>query len=352
MLASIKRAANWFIDGLVDAWMMIEGRGRRRLALVRTEDGYGIEPSGGQSPHEPMHIEGSDDGPQFHPRDVAETLRNRDIDIVLAPGEVLVRTLDPLPSESRPYLDSIVQHQLERVAPWRAEDVLHTYRVTPAEHDRLLVTVIATARSLQARVLDAVAALQPRQVRLLCREEQFGGESIPIPVDRGAGEAARVRQLRRLCLAALVLLGVISVGGLGALGWAWYQTDSQLQVVSEAVAAQRHKLVAARTSLIAGDIDLKSMITKRAKTPFIVLALDALSSALPDDTWLTEIHIADGHLRMTGISRNVAGLVPRIEASPAFADATFFAPTTRLPGAEGDRFHLDVRLRPEAEPKS
>jgi general secretion pathway protein L len=82
-----------------------------------------------------------------------------------------------------------------------------------------------------------------------------------------------------------------------------------------------------------------------------VLALDALSAALPDDTWLSELRLAEGRLRMTGISHNVAGLVPMIEGSPGFTDATFFAPTTRLPGSQGDRFHLEARLVPAEGPK-
>ena len=43
--------------------------------------------------------------------------------------------------------------------------------------------------------------------------------------------------------------------------------------------------------------------------------------------------------------------LPLIEASPSFAEATFFAPTSRLPGGQGDRFHLETRLQPVERPK-
>ena len=49
---------------------------------------------------------------------------------------------------------------------------------------------------------------------------------------------------------------------------------------------------------------------------------------------------------MSGVSRSVSRLVPLLEASPSFAEATFFAPTTRLPNNQGDRFHLDAKLVP------
>ena len=92
--------------------------------------------------------------------------------------------------------------------------------------------------------------------------------------------------------------------------------------------------------------DHAALLSHKLENPVAVTAMDAMATVLPDDTWLTEFHIADGHVRITGVSHNVAGLVPLIEANHAFAEATFFAPTTRLPGSEGDRFYLDARLVP------
>jgi general secretion pathway protein L len=81
--------------------------------------------------------------------------------------------------------------------------------------------------------------------------------------------------------------------------------------------------------------------------PPAVLALDKISQALPDDTWLTELHVNnEGQIRITGISQNVADLVPQIEGAAIFSDAIFFSPTTRLQAGEGDRFHLQMKLRP------
>jgi general secretion pathway protein L len=90
--------------------------------------------------------------------------------------------------------------------------------------------------------------------------------------------------------------------------------------------------------------DAEGLLTQRKNAPFSVLALEALAQALPDDTWLSEVRIAEGRIRLIGVSHSVAELVPLIQASQAFAEATFFAPTTRLPEGEGDRFHLEARL--------
>jgi len=354
VLGWVGRAVGWFIDGLVDAWVALADRLRRhrRIALVRFGDGYAIEQHDGRRAKDQLHLEAAETGRYFTPEKLAATLHNRDVDLVMSSDEVLVRALDPLPAESRQYLDSIVHHQLERVAPWRTDDVLHTYRVAPAERgsDRLVVTVIATARSMHAQVIDAVRALRPRETRLLFRDEQFGGEAIAIPIDHGAAAAARQAKLRSRVVAAVALLALAVVGGGGLLGWAWYAADTELAAVAESVAQQRQRLLAARASGPAADQDLKSMVERRWKTPYAVLALDGLAKALPDNTFLTELRLSEGRIRMTGISRNVPGLVPLIEASPMFAEATFFAPTARLPSGQGDRFHLETKPQPFERP--
>jgi general secretion pathway protein L len=355
VLGSVGRAVAWFVDGLVDAWIAAADRlrRRRRVALVRSGTGFALEHNDGRRAKDLLHLESSGNGRYFAPANLAETLRDRDVDLVLSGDEVLVRTLDPLPGESRQYLDSIVHHQLERVAPWRTDDVLHTYRVAAAEgsQDRVLVTVIATARSIHAQVLDALRALRPAEIRLLCRDEQFGGEAVAIPIDHGASAAARQNRLRRRVGAAISLLLLCVFGGGGYLGWEWYRADREIAVVAQAVSEQRQRLMAARPAATATDQDLKAMVERRWTTPYAVLALDALAQALPDNTWLTELRLTEGRLRMTGISKNVPGLVPLIEASPVFSGATFFAPTARLPDGQGDRFHLETRLLPVERPK-
>jgi general secretion pathway protein L len=199
---------------------------------------------------------------------------------------------------------------------------------------------------MHAQVLEAVRELRPREIRLICRDEQFAGHAVAIPVDHGASAEARHASLRRRGAVAMVLLLLAVIGGAGLLGWAWHQADTDLAAVTQSIAEQRKRLMAARPTGPATDQDLRAIVERRRKSPYAVLALDALAEALPDDTWLTELRLAEGRLRMTGISQNVAGLVPLIEASPAFAEATFFAPTARLPAGQGDRFHLEARVVP------
>ncbi len=348
MFKSIREALAWFIGGLVDAWAAAEDglRRRKRLRLVRDGERFVIEHADGRRDSDALQFEHRDGALHLAPAKAAAVLKDHDVDLVLPADELLVRTLDPLPAESRPYLDGIVRHQLDRLAPWRSDDVLHAYQVatTGQGDNRLIVTIAATARSIHARLLDAVRAVGPRELHLLYRDDQFAGGELAIPVSGGSVALARQVRLQRNVVLALAVLLLVCIGSSALLAAAWQRAEDALAAVDEAVAQQRRNLAALGGQRPAAGRELDAILARRRDTPYAVLAIEGLSAALPDDTFLTELRIGEGRVRMIGVSHNVAGLVPLIESSPGFAEATFFAPTSRLPDGRGDRFHIETKL--------
>lgn len=351
MIKSIRQAIDWVTEGLVQAWAAGEDRlwPRQRFLLVRKDSGYTLQRPDGQPLAEGLPLDGS---ASEIPADAAAPVKDGDVDVVLPADELLIRTLEPLPAQSRPYLEGIVRHQLERLTPWRASDVLYTYHAAPAsaEDSRLIVTIAATARSLHRRLLESLSALQPRSMRLIYRNAD-AGKDVTIDVTGNGGAAARAQRVRWVIGLSAAALGAASLLAIGLLTLAWQNTNSTLAAVERDVADLRAKLAASGPAVQTGDRDVEAIFNRRLNTPFSVLALDALSESVPDDTFLTELRIAEGRVRMSGVSRSVSRLVPLLEASPSFAEPTFFAPTTRLPNNQGDRFHLDARLVPPGAPK-
>ena len=351
MINTGRSAINWLVEGLIQAWAAVEDRlwPRRRLLLVQTAEGYTLHRPDGQAV-ERLQLGGP--AADFPPEAEA-VVKDGDVDIVLPVEEVLVRALDPLPAQSKPYLDGIVRHQLERLTPWRASDVLYSYHAAPAgpEDSRLMVTIAATARSLHRRRLEQLAALQPRHIRLVFRNA-LEGKDVAIDVSGDGAAMLREQRMRRAIGWSAVGLTTASLLAVVLLVLVWQRTEATLETVEREVADLRAKLTATGPVLSLADRDVASIFNRRLNTPVAVLALDALSASLPDDTWLSEFRIAEGRIRMSGVSRSVSRLVPLLEASPSFAEATFFAPTTRLPNNQGDRFHLDAKLVPPGTPKS
>jgi general secretion pathway protein L len=350
VLNSLRNALDWFVDGLTQAISDIEDRLRRRtpLRLIDVGSGnYAVEQSQGVRAPGLARIDQTGPAPRLLPPALAETAENRDIDVVLPADELLVRTLDPLPPESKQYLDGIVRHQLERLVPWRADNVLHTYRAVPAGNgdNRLIVTVAATAKSLHAPLFTALAGLAPRRVRLLYPTAHGGEVAIPLVGIGGAGNAHSGR-LRYGVMAGLAALLLIAVGGFTYIYIASDRADAAAEENDRAIADLRKRVVARGPQAIG---EGAVILAQKKALPPAVLALDKLAEALPDDTWLSELQFAEGQLRVSGTSQNVNGLVPQIEAAGIFAEPTFFSPTTRLQDGSGDRFHLQMRLKPEAK---
>lgn len=349
MLKSAQLAVAWFIEGLTEAFAAIDDLVRRRtpIQLIHADDGYAIEQAGVRNPAR-IHLEYRGGETRLVPAETAQAVNDHDVDLVLRGDHLLARTLDPLPPESRPYLDNIVRHQLERLVPWRADNVLYSYRVatTGTRDERLTVTIWATARTLHAPILAALAALAPRKIRLVYHDVPQAGGDVIIDINDGGTVNARVRRFRQAAIAAVLAVLVAGAAIFTALGYSWVNAGDAVAASEQTVADLRKQLAARGGGNLAGDRDLAAILARRRGQPLAVLVIDALSEALPDDTWITELQIADGNVRISGVSHNVAQLVPLIEASPLFAEATFFSPTTRLPDGASDRFHLQTRLLP------
>ena len=349
MLNSVKQAILWFLDGLAEAVTEITDRLHRRAPVLLLDQGggvYALQQQDGTREAAPIRIAEADGKPALQPPEAAQKLAGADVDVILPNDELLIRTLDPLPAESRQYLDGIVRHQLERLVPWRAENVLYSYQAAPASDGdgRLIVKVAATARSLHAPLLAAVSALSPRKLRILYRGAADGGGDIAIPLDRGAASNGDARRLRYGIAGALVALLLISAAAFGYLIYSWQQTSDALAAAETSEAALRKQLGGRGPQETAASRDLRAILERKKAQPLTVLAIEALSGALPDDTWLTELQVVDGLVRISGVSQSVADLVPDIQSAPIFADSTFFSPTTRLTNGQGDNFHLQMRL--------
>ena len=112
--------------------------------------------------------------------------------------------------------------------------------------------------------------------------------------------------------------------------------------ISKRIARQRAAL---RTNASTGSVSAESLLARRKQTtPAAVLALEAISKILPDNTYVTELHIEGDRLQVAGLTKDAPMLIRLIEQSPQFSRATFYAPTTREASEAGERFHIEAHI--------
>jgi general secretion pathway protein L len=81
-------------------------------------------------------------------------------------------------------------------------------------------------------------------------------------------------------------------------------------------------------------------------SPTAAIVIEAVSRALPDAAYLTELHLEGVTLRLIGLTRDPPSLIAPLEQSGHLADVHFFAPTTREADGAQFRFHIEARVKP------
>jgi general secretion pathway protein L len=73
-------------------------------------------------------------------------------------------------------------------------------------------------------------------------------------------------------------------------------------------------------------------------------AMAAVTQALPDDTYLTQLTLHERRLMLTGRSAEAARLISALSSGPSLHDPAFAAPVTRTGGDHGDEFTIRAEL--------
>lgn len=343
------------IAAAISAWMDLVaatlvgiGARLRRVRAVELAEGaegtFALRSPGTPAPaHPPFRLDG---GAAGLPDGLAAELKGQDIELVLDPALVLFRPLE-LPKRAAEFLDGIVRAQIDRLTPWSASEAAFGWTAPrDAADDRIEVTVAATARARIDPLLETLKALGANAVTVSTGRAGEAGEAVRIQLLRHAAagvlDAARVRRALVALVTALAAIAVLCVGAAQIVG---ANLDAQLDDLDRRIAAQRLVLAKGRGGEARETSALRALEQRKHDSAATVLVLEALSKVLPDDTYLTELHVDADKLQVSGISRDVPALVRLLEQSSRFAQATFFAPTTRAPQDPGERFHIEARIK-------
>jgi general secretion pathway protein L len=295
------------------------------------------------APDDHMRIAG--DGRVDHmPESLAPAVTGSRVELLLDPTRFLFRPLE-LPARAREFLDGIARSQIDRLTPWTAAEAAFGWSApTPVGTDRIAVEVAATALAQVAPYVRAIADAGAHSIAVLARASAGAAPGRIKVLEHGARAMLAVARIRSILVTALAGAAFAAAAAVAISAIAGSSLDAEQAELAQRIAAAR---AAAGTARNIGSVSARRALEIREQqAPASVILLEALSQILPDHTYVTELRLEAGKLRVTGVTRDAPSLIGLLEQSGYFTRASFFAPTTRSPSEPGERFHIEAQIKP------
>jgi len=332
-------------EGLAGAWLAAEAllRRPRRFRLRANAGTFTLQPVSASAHEPPVAINGN--RLDKLPDKLLEQTRGSVIEIVVPAAAILERRLDVLPAQSSPYVDKVVQHQVEALFPWRADDILHSTIIDKRADGALDVSVRATARSAITAALGVAEACGAGTIVVV--EDGKDGDEAATGILAATGSQEQHRQANARLIARYAALALLAFAAcfVGWTAYAYWSLSSDVAALDQEMDGRR--AIIQRLAEASSTGHSRGLDAKKKLAPVAVVVLDELSGILPNTTYLTDLSLDAGHLRISGISANAAELVPLLEGSGYFKNATFYAPTTRMAGRAADHFSIEATVVPQ-----
>lgn len=279
------------------------------------------------------------------PADWEAAFRGSRVEALMSSGQILFRSLD-FPKQAVDFLDGMIRTQIDRLTPWTADDVVFGWSPPSANpHERVELTLAATSKQEIQPLVQLASGVGAASIAAFAVLPAAEGAPARIKVFdqplRGAiGRVVDVPQMLRIILLSA---GLAAAAVLIASAYIGSALESEQQQLTRRISERRASL---RLNPNAGGSVLSLLAKRKQTSPSSVVVLEALSQALPDSTYVTELRIEGDKVQLVGMTQDAPSLIRLMERSPQFARATFFAPTTRAQNDPGERFHIEAHITP------
>jgi general secretion pathway protein L len=259
----------------------------------------------------------------------------------LAPGEIIERTIQ-IPAAASDVIGPVLLNQLERIVPWSQDETRYGYRIAGKNEkspDQLDIQVVATTRSMVEAALGRAKSIGLKPDVVDFASDADGRSAIEV-MSLAPDPAKRIAQT--LHTGFLVgLIGVVLVSGFGLYHMWVRQTQSDELEAQIATATARVVKVRQLNDANKQLRDQREhLVRRKQEEPAVMVLIEALSRALPDSAYLTELEIHGRDTRIAGKSDDPTALITMLEATPQFADVHFSAATTRDEGETVGSFSI------------
>jgi general secretion pathway protein L len=254
-----------------------------------------------------------------------------------------------LPAAAKENLAQVVSYELSRFTPFKPEQVYFSVKplATQGEPGMINAMLILTPRE----VLDGLyAELKAIGIAPLLADYE-GVENTPEQIDEAYDllpeqlrtNAGKTPALIYGALAGTVTLLLAAVLFLPVLFE--YQTVALLQEKIDAIEKDAKKIKGMQAEIDDVIAETGNLIKAKNASPPVIEMLNTLSALIKDDnTWLTYLQFADGHLQIQGESPSASGLIAVLEDSDIFTNAKFVSPVTQNTATGFERFQVTADI--------
>jgi general secretion pathway protein L len=255
------------------------------------------------------------------------------------PEALLLERTVILPLAAEADVGNVLRYEIERITPFATEELYWTWLVTrrDRERQRLHVKLSLVPKTSVATLTSALERLSAVPSWL---EVRSAGASCVIPLGHLAESDRRRRRGLRLASAGIGGLAITAIVLPFILqSVAESRVEEQLRALEPRVQLaetlrQRIASYSSGAALVAGE-------RGRGGDPLAVLA--AVTTVLPDDTFLADLSLRQGKLEISGESKAAARLIAALAASPTIREPAFVTSVTRAENGS-DAFSIRANI--------
>jgi general secretion pathway protein L len=260
------------------------------------------------------------------------------------PSDQALRTQLALPLAAEGNLRQALAFQLDRRTPFQVDTVHFAHRIVRRDDAaRLLEVELAVVpRSVVAAAITLGRAIGLRPSAVEVAAPAHGG----VPSGNLLPEDERPRR-RPATLAMRAAAAGAALAALAAL----YQP---IHSAHRAAAELQNQSQAARELALKGR-KLKDEVAKlteaeefliggKRRTPSATEVLYDLTRVLPDDTWVKDLHVGGGEIRIGGFSKSASTVIKLLEQSGVFANPQFRSAVTQDQASGKEKFEITAKI--------
>ncbi len=292
---------------------------------------------------------GLDQTGQAQRRAVAKLVRklnlgNATVVLRLADTHALRKLVD-LPAAAEENLREVLGFEMDRQTPFKLDEVHFDYRVVrhDPESERLQAELTVIPRGVVDEAVGRATnwGLPPQIVDIGGEARRPLGELNLLPPERVPAPARSGGVLN-------FLLGLVAVALMATVIYviSERQNEVAIAVAAELAAAQAEaEVTTALSEEIERLVEDGRFLRERKRGAITMTAvLDELTRVLPDHTWVYQLRLDKGEVRISGYSSAASEIIALIEASPAFHEVKFRSPVTRDARLGLERFNLSAEV--------